>query len=230
MNKRLTCILSHVPDGKGVIDVGTDHGYLPIALAQRGYPGNLFASDINAGPLQAAIRSAKDAKLSNRIVFQLADGLESCDPLTIDTIVIAGMGGDTICGILDRAEWCMDSRYTLVLQPMTRAEVLRYWLVYNEFKILCEDLVEDSGTLYAVLTARFGGSTRLKEAELYTGSFEALRDHALFPALLAQQIRRTEKTLDGMAASNTKKNTGRVEILESVLVQLREMNNNALSK
>ena len=117
----------------------------------------------------------------------------------------------------------MDSRYTLVLQPMTRAEVLRYWLVYNEFEILCEDLVEDGGTLYAVLTARCGGSTRLKEAELYTGSFEALRDHTLFPALLAQQIRRTEKMLDGMSASSIQRNPGRAEILKSVLVQLREM-------
>ncbi len=227
MNKRLNCILSHVPDGYGVIDVGTDHGYLPVSLARRGYPGRLIAADINAGPLHAALRSAEEAGLKERIEFQLADGLEHCDPNVIDTIVIAGMGGDTICGILDRAEWCMNSHYTLVLQPMTRAEVLRYWLIYNEFEIMSEDLIEDGGILYAVLTARFGGCTRLNEAELYTGACSLLREHALFPTLLEQQIQRIEKSLCGLASSTENKASGRIEVLKTIHAQLMEMSSHA---
>ena len=223
MNKRLHCIASHVPFGRGLIDVGTDHGYLPLELLRRGYPGRLFASDIRQGPLQAARRSAQEAGEEDRISFCLADGLDACDPSAVDTIVIAGMGGDTICGILDRAEWCMDRRYTLVLQPMTRAEVLRYWLVYNEFEILEEDLVEDAGVLYSVLTARFGGCTRLNEAELYTGSFSLLRGHALFPAFLEQQLRRFQNILNGLEASGVRDNTGRAAIMRTVLAQLEEM-------
>ena len=206
-----------------MIDVGTDHGYLPVELLRRGYSGRLIASDINAGPLQAAVRSAQQAGLEDRISFQLADGLELCDPNVIDTIVIAGMGGDTICGILDRAEWCMDRRYTLILQPMTRAEVLRYWLIHNEFEILEEDLTEDAGTLYAVLTARFGGCTQLSDAELYTGSFSSLRDHRLFPAFLEQQISRFRRMLIGISAAASHETSGRKAILELVLSQLEEM-------
>ena len=226
MNKRLHCIASHIPFGEGLIDVGTDHGYLPIELISRGYPGRLYASDIKAGPLETAVRSAKEAGCAERITFQLADGLDGCDPDTIDTIVIAGMGGDTICGILDRAEFCMDSRYTLVLQPMTRAEVLRYWLVNNEFEILEEDLVEDAGILYAVLTARFGGCTRLKEAELYTGSFAMLREHRLFPAFLAQQIRRLQNMLNGLESAAVRDSSGRAAVLRCILSQLEEMRDN----
>ena len=161
--------------------------------------------------------------LEERIVFQLSDGLDSCDPNSVDTIVIAGMGGDTICGILDRAEWCMDDRYTLVLQPMTRAEVLRYWLIYNGFEILEEDLAEDSGVLYSILTARFGGSTRLLDAELYTGACSMLREHALFPALLEQQIRRFRRMLHGLEFASDRDVSGRTDILKNILSQLEEM-------
>ena len=227
MNKRLSCIASHIPDGQGLIDVGTDHGYLPAELALRGYPGKLIASDINAGPLRAAVRTAQEAGVKEKISFRLSDGLDCCEPDEVDTIVIAGMGGDTICGILDRAEWCMDSRYTLVLQPMTRAEVLRYWLVNNEFEITCEDLVEDGGILYSVLTARFGGCTRLNEAELYTGAFSMLREHALFPAFLEQQLQRFHKMLNGMTSASNEDKSGRIPILRTILSQLEEMKTDA---
>ena len=181
MNKRLQAIEALVRPGRGLIDVGTDHGYLPVSLARHGYPGALFASDLREGPLNAARRSAREAGLSERITFQLCDGLELCDPDAVDTIVIAGMGGDTVCGILDRAEWCLDPRYRLILQPMTRAEVLRYWLTNNGFVIEEERLVEDAGEIYALLSARFGGEMRLSDAELYTGAFDLVEGERLWP-------------------------------------------------
>ena len=223
MNRRLRCILSHIPDGVGMIDVGTDHGYLPLELLQSGYGGNVFASDINPGPLQAAKRSFRDAGLASRATFLLCDGLELCPPREIDCIVIAGMGGDSICGILDRAEWCMDPNYTLVLQPMTRAEVLRYWLIYNEFEITGEDLVEDRGTVYPVLTARFGGHTALCDAELYTGALEMIRPLELGEKLLDTETSRFERVLDGLSRSAKDEDRSREKLLREILSQLREM-------
>ena len=148
MNKRLSALYDKIPPGVGVIDVGTDHGYLPAALAAYGYPGRIFASDIRIEPLRAAKKTAARAGVSERIEFLLCDGLALCPPDAVDTIVIAGMGGDTIVKILDEAEFCMDSRYLLILQPMTKPEVLRYWLAYNEFEILSEALVRETGGLY----------------------------------------------------------------------------------
>ena len=223
MNKRLLCIVSHIPFGAGLIDVGTDHGYLPVELLRRGYTGHVFASDIKEGPLQAAIRSARAAGLEERISFLLSDGLDRCPPDAVDTIVIAGMGGDTICRILDRAEWCMNRRYTLVLQPMTRAEVLRYWLVHNDVDIDNEDIVEDTGILYAVLTARYGGNTALNDAELYTGAFSMLKRHELFPAFLEQEIKRFRRLLRGLEASTDGNVNGRISIVETILKQFEEM-------
>ncbi len=224
MNKRLSCVLSHIPDGIGLIDVGTDHAYLPIALAERGYPGRLYASDLRPGPLRAAERNAASASVTERITFLLADGLDACDPALVDTIVVAGMGGDTICGIFDRAEWIMDPRYTLVLQPMTRCEVLRYWLIHNEFAIVEEDLVEDGGVLYAVLKAKIGKSDALSDAELFTGSEGLLREHPLYPRFLAQQLERFRRVLRGRtAAAAPEESSGSTAVIGSIVRQMEEM-------
>lgn len=220
MNRRLQAIERMIQPGIGVIDVGTDHGYLPVSLAQHGYPGALFASDIGEGPLSAALRNAAAAGLEDRISFQLCDGLALCDPQAVDTIVIAGMGGDTICGILDRAEWCMHPRYRLILQPMTRAEVLRYWLVNNEFAIEEEHLVADGGELYALFSARIGSSPKLSDAELYTGAFSMLRQDPLWPAFLAKQQERFCKLLKGLRQSG--REPGRLQLTEMIWNELKK--------
>ena len=221
MNRRLQAVEALVRPGPGLIDVGTDHGYLPLSLARHGYPGTLIAADIAPGPLDAARRSAAEAGLSARICFLLGDGLAGCDPEAVDTVVIAGMGGDSICGILDRAEWCMDARYTLILQPMTRAEVLRYWLVNNGFAIDAERLAEDAGTIYSVLRARFGGQQSLTDAELFTGSLSLVGEEPLFPAFLRQQTARFEKIVRGLRRSG--REPGRLRLTEEILREWKEM-------
>ena len=223
MKKRLECIAQKIPDGVGLIDVGTDHGYLPAALAQRGYRGNLFASEIGEAPLLMAKHHAEAAGVYERIRFLCCDGLDLCPPEEVDCIVIAGMGGDTISGILDRAEFCMDPRYTLILQPMTRAEVLRYWLAYNEFSIFEEDLVEDGCILYSVLCARFGGTTKLNDAELFTGSHQLLGSHPLFLSLWEIQNRRFQKLLKALKQSGAGDEDGRLALCETICRQLEEM-------
>ena len=170
MTERLETILSLIKEGRGVIDVGTDHAYVPIKLAQRGYKGRILASDINSGPLQSARKNAAEAGLEGRIEFLLCDGLSECDGSEADTVILAGMGGDLICRILDEAEWTMNPDYSLILQPMTKAEVLRYWLVYNGYNILEDLTVSDSGRLYSVLFVRFSGiNENYSDAELYVG-------------------------------------------------------------
>lgn len=223
MNSRLEKIASYIEDGIGFIDVGTDHGYLPSVMAHLGYKGNIFASDLREGPLNAARQTAKRFALENRIEFILCDGLELCPYEKLDTIVIAGMGGDNICGILDRAEWCMDSRFKLILQPMKKAEILRYWLANNEFVIENEDLVQDSGTVYQMLTARFGGKQELSDAELYTGSYIQLKNNPLFPEMLKTHINRFQHIYEGLLKSDTEQYKAKTALAYSILNELKEM-------
>ena len=222
MNKRLESIAELVTDGKGLIDVGTDHGFLPVRLLQKGYSGRLFASDVNPGPLDAARKTAREAGLEQRIRFLLCDGLDGCPPDAIDTIVIAGMGGDLICRILYRAEWCLDGSYTLILQPMSKAEVLRYWLVNNGFCLEEERLVRDGDRVYQIIRARFSQNMALSDAELFSGAFENIRSEALCGEWLDSLIRRFEKEEKGLLSS-ARIEEGKLPLCRGVLRGLKEM-------
>ena len=221
MNKRLELIASILPHGRGFADVGTDHGYLPVYMAQHGYSGKIIASDINEGPLSAAVASARQAGVEDRICFRLCDGLDGCGSEELDTVVVAGMGGDTICGILDRADWVMSRDILLILQPMTKAEVLRYWLTNNDFAICGEWLIEENGEIYQILSARFGARTPLSDAELFTGKYELAVGNALFPVQLAALIKRFERAAAGM--SKTPRMRGRQKLTAEILNGLYEM-------
>ena len=222
MNKRLETIADMVRNGRGLIDVGTDHGYLPVWLARRGYTGFLYASDINASPLASARKTAREALVEDRIEFLLCDGLDGCPPEKIDTIVIAGMGGDLICRILDRAEWCLNEAYTLILQPMTKAEVLRYWLVNNGFSLQEERIVCDGGKLYQVILSRYTGNMSLNDAELFAGAYENICAEPLCAEWLDSLILRFEKEERGLLCSLNPEE-GRLSICRSVKDGLLEM-------
>ena len=214
-----------IENGRGLIDVGTDHGFLPAALAAGGYSGKLFASDINAMPLSRARETAHACGAEDRIVFLLSDGLDACPKDEIDTIVMAGMGGELICRILDRAEWCLEHSYTLILQPMTKIEVLRYWLANNGFQLTEERLVEDGGILYQIIKARNSENMSLKDAELFTGSFRNIRNDPLSSTLIRSLIRRFENECRGLRAAEHSRE-GRLAILTEILAQLEEMEKN----
>lgn len=171
MSKRLDLILELInPHSKGVIDVGTDHGYIPVHLAMNDFAGKIIASDINSSPLNTARKNAIDHDVTEKIDFRISDGLTDCHQDEVDTIIIAGLGGEMICDIIDRAEWTMDYRYTIIAQPVTKSEVLRYWLLNNGYSILRELCVTDAGIPYSILKIRYTGiNSTYSDAELYVG-------------------------------------------------------------
>jgi len=226
MNDRLRLIAAHIEDGIDFVDVGTDHGYLPIELCLGAYKGNIFASDINEDPLDKARKNALLASVDDRMEFLLCDGLDISLKDKIDTIVIAGMGGDTICSILDRAEWCMDSRYKLILQPMTKAEVLRYWLVYNGFEISSEDLVLENGSIYQIIVCRYGGETRLNDAELFAGKRDLCNMQDLYNENLNILIKRFNKAVISMQYAASDELEYRIKLYREIESQLEGLKAN----
>ncbi|MGI6264848.1 MAG: class I SAM-dependent methyltransferase [Acutalibacteraceae bacterium] len=171
MDDRLRRVAAQVRPGSRLADIGTDHAYLPIHLVSAGICPSAIASDLRIGPVESARRHVAAAGLSERVQVRLGDGLDPVAPDEVDDIVIAGMGGETIAAILGAAAWIRDERYRLILQPMTRPEELRRYLLTNGFSLLRESVARDGGHLYTVMTAAFTGAAPVTdEAAYYRGA------------------------------------------------------------
>lgn len=156
LDKRLKLCVEMV-SGKGTVcDVGTDHAYLAVELINSEKCEKVIASDIGKGPLEAAEKTVKKFGLEDKIALVLTDGLDNIPQDGISDIVIAGMGAETIISILDSAEWIRNN-INLVLQPMTKSELLRDWLYANGFQITAERAVEDGRRIYTIICAEFCG-------------------------------------------------------------------------
>lgn len=215
LSGRLAALAALVPKGSCPVDVGTDHGYLPAWLLQHGVCSRAYATDIRPKPLESAMRTAQAAELSDRITFSLCNGLEGCPPDEIDTVIIAGMGGENIAGILARAPWTKEK--LLILQPMSKPEALRAFLTEHGYAITSEHLVQDGGILYQALTARGGVPAAHTPAELLAGRFALLGDDPLLPEYLEAMIQKLRRAAAGLSCAASQEAGPRLEQLKAVL-------------
>ena len=99
-------------------DIGSDHGYLPVALMRRGLIASAVAGEVAATPFRAAQRTVRDNGLEQHITVRLADGLAAIEPRDgITATSICGMGGETIRDILENGKPYLSGQERLILQP-----------------------------------------------------------------------------------------------------------------
>lgn len=193
LDVRLGAAAKLVPQGARLADIGSDHAYLPIALCLEGKIECALASDINEGPVAAAISNINKNGLSSKIKAVRADGLDSARDFAPDCITVLGMGGELIVTILDRAEWIKNKGITLVLQPMTHPETLSRYLADKGFEIIDEIIVQDGGRddrIYRLLSARYCGEPYdLSDAEALIGKKNIERLDAVTVAYIERLIR-----------------------------------------
>ena len=140
--------------GKGIaVDVGTDHGHLAAELVMSGKCSKVIASDVNEKPLGSARNTIEKNGISDKVELVLSDGLENIDIDGVTDIIIAGMGGETIAKILTAPIAARGEERRFILQPMTKAEILRRELYRLGYRITEEKAVEDGDKLYVVMCA-----------------------------------------------------------------------------
>ena len=228
LSDRLLAIARLVPALGGVADVGTDHGYIPVWLAQNGHSGKIFATDINEAPLRHAEMTAAEFGLENAISFALCDGLAALSGSEISTVIIAGMGGENIADILSAAPWTKTLRPRLILQPMSKSPLLRKWLFDNGYRVLSEQLIRD-GLVYEILTAEGGEDEPYSPAELLIGHKELIRSDPLFESRLETLIEKTERAISGLRASTRAEDAERLALAKTALSSLFELKNSVFS-
>ena len=153
LSKRLQTVANAVTPGSRVADVGTDHGYVPIYLVERGLCPGAIAMDVNEGPLARAEEHIRAEGLSDRIQTRKSDGLAALAPEETDAVVIAGMGGALMCRILQDATAFLEAGRELILQPQSEWFKVRRLLSASGYRITKEWFLEEEGKYYVVIKA-----------------------------------------------------------------------------
>ncbi len=188
LSKRLETIASLVPLGARVCDIGTDHGYLSIYLKENNIAKTVIASDLNKNPLLTAQKNIELGGVTG-IDLRLSDGLSNINSDEVDTIIIAGMGGEVISGILERCDWIKNNLYSLIVQPTTSADFLRRFLTRNGFEILNEIPISENGKLYSIMQVKFTNSKKdYPEFYYYIGSISPETEAGLLYIQKQQKI------------------------------------------
>lgn len=205
LDVRLRAAANMVPCGARLADIGSDHAYLPIALCLENKIKCALASDINEGPVAAAVSNIKKNCLDDKIKAIRADGLAKAQEFAPDCITVLGMGGELIVRILSAAEWIRQETITLVLQPMTHPEILAKYLADEGFEVIEENMVCDNGRddrIYRLIKARYnGGRYSLSEFEALVGRKNLDRCDEVTLAYVKRQIRVLEARIKGKTSS-----------------------------
>lgn len=152
----------------------------------------------------------------------LCDGLTGVSPDSVDTVVIAGMGGENIAAILRAAPWACRNALC-ILQPMSRPEELRAALPSLGLMIRAERLVRDAGRLYSVLAVRAGAPEALSAGELYCGKYSLVSNDTLFSDILAEQDKRLDIAVRGLERSGRESDRERLNALRLAAADIAEM-------
>jgi tRNA (adenine22-N1)-methyltransferase len=220
LSNRLQLLLEKIPPGSRFADIGSDHALLPIAALESGQAVFAVAGEVNPGPFEAASRAVAAAGKGKVISVRRGDGLEVLEPGEVDCITIAGMGGSLIAQILQRGKTLgkLQGVSVLALQPNVGEDILRRWLVDNGWVLISENILEEDGKIYEVLTAvREVEGTDLSNEVLYKPL--ALEDGAVVcgPDLLLQM---GPWLLRSPNAAFISKWEGEISKLESILTSL----------
>lgn len=196
LSLRLERVGANIPVGARLADIGSDHGYLPVALMRRGVIASAVAGEVATTPFYAAQRTVRDNGLEQQITVRLADGLAAIEPHDgITAISVCGMGGETIRDILESGKMHLSGQERLILQPNGGEQPLRQWLMGNGYSIVSEELLRENRFYYEIIVAERAGPVAYTAEQLYFGPLQMQARSPAFIGKWQRLLRQRQKTL-----------------------------------
>ena len=198
LSKRLNWIIEKLDKVEIIMDVGTDHGYIPIYLVKNDIAKKVLASDINKEPLKKAKINASLDGVLDKIDLRLGGGLFPLNNKEANAVIIAGMGGNLIRDILENDLNKIKNLDYLILQPAQNPEVLRKYLYNNNYEILEEDICLDENKYYEIFKVKYkSGDYILLEDIFYEISPTMLsKKLPLFKSYIENKIEKNKKVME----------------------------------
>lgn len=201
LSKRLSAVASMVTKGNRLVDVGCDHGYLPLYLYLNKKIPSAIAMDVRPGPLSRAREHIAEYGLEKYIETRLSDGLLALSPGEGDTLTIAGMGGPLMERILTAKEEVRESFRELILQPQSDIPHFRRFLREIGWEIVEEEIVLEDGKFYPMMKAVRGENRTVPGDMPYTpeeafGGLLLKKRHPVLKLYLERELRIRNEILE----------------------------------
>lgn len=216
ISKRLELVASFVPQGAILLDVGSDHAYLPIELVERGQIERAIAGEVVDGPYQSAVKNVEAHGLKEKVQVRLANGLAAFEETDqVSVITIAGMGGRLIARILEEGLDKLASVERLILQPNNREDDLRIWLQDNGFQIVEEGILEEAGKFYEILVVE-AGQMKLSASDVRFGPFLSKEVSPVFYQKWQKEAAKIEFALSQIPEKNLEERQVLVDKIQAI--------------
>ena len=210
LDQRLTAIANLVDYGK-VADVGCDHGKLGYYLVSTDRASEVIATDISKPSLDKAKELAVENGVADVMQTRLCDGLGAVCSEEVDTVIVAGLGGDVISGILQRAREEGKTFGSFILSPNTHPEKVRKEIVLSKHTIVFDEMLECAGKTYTIIKTKKGESA-LDDMQIRFGAFYKTSDN------FAQFAKKELCSLENILAKNPEAQLkDKIDLLKSAL-------------
>jgi len=196
LSVRLQRIARMVPFCGRVIDIGTDHAFIPIYLVAAGRCATAIASDIRQGPADLARRNISEYCMEDRISVMIQDGIGQIDVKEDDCLVISGMGGYEIQSILIKKPPV--NAGTIILQPQKSLKELRKFLSGKGYQINEELIIKEKEHFYIAMNVTYTGVPYdLSTSGLITGQRLTADSHEIYIEYIKHLIKKLKKQIKG---------------------------------
>ncbi len=211
LSNRLKKIAELVDFGATVIDVGTDHGYVPNFLCEKKISRDIIATDISKNSLEKSIELTKKMGNEKFIRNILANGIVKENR---DNIIIAGLGGIQIAEIILNSIEISKSAKKLILQPMQKTNILRRELNNMGFEIIDEEIIFEDDRYFEIIIVKFNGKKKsLDELDFYFSNILINKKDKVYLSYLSERKFELEKILNKINKDNKRSNKRRDELI-----------------
>ena len=202
LSKRLQAIYEMVPYSV-TADIGSDHGKLMIALFNDGKIPKGYAVENKKGPYDRLVKALKENNIDEDVVPLFSDGISEL-PVSVGTIVLAGMGGDTILKILlDHVEKLKHVQ-TIIIDAHTNTPKLRKEISELGFIIADEKMVEEDGIYYEIVKFIRSDVAFYSDKDIEFGPILRMEKSTLFKQKYEARIKEIERLLNNKSLPENK--------------------------